>query len=312
MILMREKHVLIGRNVVGDKKVVIKISNSKDGKMEIQNEKLAQDALDKAIFSREKLLFPKELLSTELENHVIRITEFIEQDRVFGAYPVEEQFFMILKEFEVEEGFYANTFDHLETVKKTFPVINAKDYAETFKEFKISSGKSEALKLIVDNEDLIETRSNYLTQTDLVPSNFRIKNGQVYMLDLSSMHFANRYEGLARFLNWCIIHNPELEKILIDYIKKNRGEDEYLNLRLMRIYKAGFLIDHYTRKLDKTSDNLHKLTKIRVSLWQNILKNLISDKLTERTIVENYRRERDQLRSQGEVDRQKEFNILSL
>ena len=36
-------------------------------------------------------------------------------------------------------------------------------------------------------------------------------------------------------------HNPDLEKILSEYVRANRGEEEYLSLRLMRVYKLGFL-----------------------------------------------------------------------
>jgi len=306
---MRDKRVLVakGKNF---EKVIVKLSDSDGGKNEIKREKMAQDTLLKAVFSQEKIFFPEEILFGEYGNFVIRITKFVHQEKVFGAYTEEEQFFMIMREFETQESFYANTFEHINMIKDIFPVTHYKDYARKFDSFDIGPDKQRALELLSKNAELIETRSNYLTHTDFVPSNFRVTDERVYMIDLSSMHFANRYEGLARFLNWCIIHNPSLEILINEYIKNSRGMDEYLCLRLMRVYKTGFLINHYSSSLSKTTSKLHKLTEIRLKLWREILKNLIDDTPIPIELINNYKKERNELRSSEELERQKEFNII--
>ncbi|MBX4199212.1 hypothetical protein KW800_03015 [Candidatus Parcubacteria bacterium] len=314
LLLMRDKRVLIGRRSSDNLRVIIKLSTSRGGRKEIADEKAAQDTLSQAIFSQEQILFPKEIDYWEDykagENYTIRITEFIEQEQVFAALPLEKQFFMIMREFEAEESFYANTYEHINVVKKVFPVTHANDYIEKFESFDVGERKTEAAELLRKNKELIETRSNYLTHTDFAPSNFRVKNGKIYMIDLSSMHFGNRYEGLARMLNYCIIHDPELGRFIVEYIKTNRNEGEYLCLRLMRIYKAGFLINHYAKALGKTSDNLHKLTEIRLKLWRTILGHLIDDSPVESSLIDSYKAERDSLRSASELERQKQFNLL--
>lgn len=306
---MRDKRVLVAKGK-NSEKVIVKLSDSDGGKDEIRKEKMAQDTLTKAVFSQEKIFFPEEILFGEYERYVIRITKFIPQTKVFGAYTEEEQFFMIMREFEAQESFYANTYEHISIVKDIFPVTHYKDYAIKFDSFDVGPDKQEALELLSKNAELIETRSNYLTHTDFVPSNFRVTGEKVYMIDLSSMHFANRYEGLARLLNWCIIHNPSLETLINEYIKNSRGIDEYLCLRLMRVYKTGFLINHYSSSLSKTTDKLHKLTEVRLQLWREILKNLIHDTPLPVKLISDYKTERDKLRSNEELERQKEFNII--
>jgi hypothetical protein len=309
VLLMRDKRVLLGKDTLG-KRVVIKLSNSPGGREEIIKEKLAQDTLSRAIFSQETIHFPEEVYYGEHEGYIIRVTKFIEQEQVFGAYPFEKQFFMIMREFEAQESFYANTFEHISIIERTFPTTHAKDYITQFGNFKIGEHKDAALKLLEENKDNIETRSNYLTHTDFVPSNFRISSDKIYMIDLSSIHFGNRYEGLARFLNYCTIHNPPLLKAITDYIKEDRGNEEYLSLRIMRIYKAGLLINHYHNILEKTDGDLTTLTHIRLDLWQNILQHLMEDRPVDPSLIEEYKAKRDKLRSPDELNRQKEFNLI--
>ncbi len=306
---MRDKRVLVARNK-DDEKVIVKISDSPNGKREISSEKEIQDALTKAVFSQENIFFPNEVFYGESNGFLIRITNFIDQEKVFGAHTIEEQFFMIMREFETQESFYANTFEHINMIKNVFSVTNSKDYVTRFSNFDVGPSKSNALELLKTNKDLMETRSNYLTHTDFVPSNFRVVRNKIFMIDLSSMHFANKYEGLARFLNWCIIHNPQLETLICEYIKNSRGEEEYLCLRLMRIYKAGFLINHYNVTLSKTTGDLYTLTKRRLELWQKIIKCLIEDSSIPLDLIDDYKKDRNELRSAGELKRQKEFNIL--
>ncbi len=307
---MRDKRVLLGRRLSDNMRVIIKASQTPDGQSEIKSEKQVQDVLSRAIFSQEVLHFPGELYYGQSNDYLLRITAFIEQDRVFAAYPLEEQFFMVMREFETQESFYANTFEHMKIVAGVFPVTHADDYIRQFAQFNAGPDQEAALRLLQQNQQLIETRSNYLTHTDFVPSNFRVGHKKVYMIDLSSMHFANRYEGLARFLNWCVIHDRALEEKILEYIRENRGPEELLCLRLMRIYKAGFLINHYAKKLEKTEGKLHALTELRLSLWQHILERLMGDAPVEPERIALYKAARNPLRSEEELVRQKEFNLL--
>jgi hypothetical protein len=127
------------------------------------------------------------------------------------------------------------------------------------------------------------------------------------MLDCSAVHFGNKYEGWARFLNYMLIHNPRLEQVLSSYIRANRGADEYLDLRLMRAYKIGYLLEYYARSLEKTSGDLRELTKLRLKFWLEMLKAVVTDAQPDPKISEEYRTGRDGLRSQEEKERQQEF-----
>ena len=129
------------------------------------------------------------------------------------------------------------------------------------------------------------------------------------MLDCSSVYFGNKYEGWARFLNYMLIHNPELEKLLVAYIRDNRGKDEYLSLRLMRVYKVGELLEYYARSLPKTSDNLHVLTNVRLQFWRRVMEALLRDVPLKKEVVDQYIATRDTLRSFEEKERQREFAI---
>jgi len=317
---MKEKLVLLGKRKTDNLRVVIKVSHSPQGKVEIIKEKKVQDTLSKVIFSREDILFPQEIYYGERGAYLIRITNFIPQEKVFASYSLDEQFFKILREFEVQEGFYANTFEHLNIVKSVFPITKAEDYLKSMRDFiqninhyskDLSSTISKGEELIKENLAVIDERSNYLTHTDFVPSNFRLGKDGVYMIDLSSMHFGNRYEGLARFVNYCIIYSPELGKKICEYIRKNRGEEDYLCLRLMRIYKAGFLLNHYTKIIKKTDGNLCLLTQKRIELWHKIIDSLIKDEPIDEKMVQDYKARRDELRSNEELRRQREFNPVS-
>jgi predicted solute-binding protein len=129
-------------------------------------------------------------------------------------------------------------------------------------------------------------------------------------LDYSAFHFGNKYEEWARLLNYMVIHNPALERRLKKHIVNMRGETDYLDLRLMRIYKIGFLLAFYAQSLDKTSSDLHALTKRRIKFWHEVLQSVIDDKNLDEGILEDYLKNRDHLRSPEEKRRQKEFTLV--
>ena len=323
-LMAKNKQVLVGRQNKDHLRVVIKITNISEGKKEIWKEKVARDLLMSVAFAADTIDFPKEIYWGETNGYLIWVTEFIGQEKVFVEHDLEEQFFLILKAFEAQEGFHATTYEHIETVKKVFPVFYAKEYFSEFARFrKIFSEKNPnqtienslmvADELLQQHKTIIDKYCNYLTHTDFVPHNFRIRGRSIYMLDCSpeerTVHFGNKYEGWARFINYMTIHNPALNKLLLQYMKQNRDTEELLNLRLMRIYKLGFILKFYAESLEKTEGDLRILTLERIDFWHEILKYVIDNKEVPENFVDNYKSKRDQLRSDGEKKRQKEFAV---
>ena len=248
------------------------------------------------------------------------VIELIEQKKVFVEHSAEEQFFLILRAFESQEAFHATTFEHMRQVASVFPIFDAQKYLKEFQNFKatisanyhheeIQRTLEAADNLLHKYQKEIGMFCGYLVHTDFVPHNFRIKDNDVYMLDCSAILFGNKYEGWARFLNYMIIHNPALEQMLIKYIKDNRDVADYTNLRLMRIYKIGFLLQYYIVALDKTSGDLRKLTEERINFWHENLKAIVAGKQTDPKIISDYKKERDILRSEEEKKRQREFAV---
>jgi hypothetical protein len=318
------KLVLVGANAEGTR-VIIKTSSKPDGKKEITSEKKARDLMQTLVFAGKKILLPEELYFGEKAEYVFLITRFIPQDKVFVAYPIEEQFFIALSAFEAQESFHATTFEHTQAVKDVFPVLSSKEYLREFSRLKESVLKLHPEKSLKSSLDKTETflkenyvtidrHSNYLTHTDFVPHNFRLAEHALYMLDCvpnyATVHFGNKYEGWARFLNFMMIHSPELEKLLIKYIRDSRGENEYLSLRLMRAYKIVFLIDFYARSLPKTTANLHTLTLARIAYWHGALNSILKDEPLPKEVVDQYVKTRNSLRTEEEKTRQKDFNLV--
>ncbi len=318
-LMTRNKLVLIGKNRRGEK-VVIKVANRPDGKKEIQHEKDARDLLQSVSFANDVLFFPKEIYFEQINDYLVFITEYISQEKVFVEYKLEQQFFIALRTFEAQEAFHATTFEHIKKIRTIFPIFSARTYFESFSAFKKSVVEldqdgiledvlSRAEKFLKDHKSTIDTYSNHLVHTDFVPHNFRVSGQKIYVLDAAAIQFGNKYEGWARFLNYMLIHNPDLEKLLTEYVRANRGETDYLNLRLMRVYKLGYLIDYYIRSLPKTSGDLHELTKKRIAFWHRVLEFMLDDQPIPREFIEEYKDNRDTLRSKEEKERQKEFAV---
>jgi len=318
-LMAKNKLVLAGTSSDGALKVVIKISNVENGRKEIRDEKNIRDLLESLSFANKTISFPKEIFFSDNDTTTVWVTEFIEQEKIFVAYPIEEQFFMALRAFEAQEAFHATTFEHTRKIAPTFEIFDQQKYLEIFSTFvetlKNEYGNREATRTLARAEKFfaehiktLERYGRFLTHTDFVPHNFRIKNKEVYMLDCSAVHFGNKYEGWARFLNYMYIHNPALERLLTEYLRTNRGEEEYLSLRLMRIYKSGHLLSYYARSLKDTVGDLHKLTELRLNLWNYILKCLLDDVTPKEKLTTTYRTERNALRSPEEKERQKDFS----
>ena len=308
-LMAKDKLVLVAK--YRGERVIIKISNTPDGQKDIQNEKQARDLLKSISFANKAIHFPEERYWGEKDDYTIWAIEFIEQEKIFVNHTLEEQFFLILKALEEQESFHATTYEHLATVKKIFPIMSAQDYFKEFSNFR--PALEEAQSLLRANKSILDKYSGYLTHTDFVPHNFRIRHREIYMLDCApevrTVHFGNKYEGWARLLNYMIIHNPPLEKLLANYVRSNRGEEEYLSLRLMRVYKIGFLLNFYTKSLEKTEGDLKTLTLERIDFWQEVLAHILKDEAVPITFVDDYKKKRDNLRSDEEKRREREFAV---
>lgn len=318
-LMTRNKLVLSGIHHDGTP-VIIKAANHIDGKNEINKEKTARDLLASVSFAKDIILFPKEIYYGEMGGYLFIITEYVPQEKVFVSHSLEEQFFLILRAFEEQEAFHATTFEHFKDVAKSFETSHARGYYEEFGKIKdfikeklndldIDRTLEEAYNFLLSNKRNIGIMCGSLTHTDFVPHNFRIRGRDIYTLDLSAIRFGNRHESWARFLNYMVIHNPPLEKALVEYLRENRSEIEYISLRSMRVYKVGLLLEYYTKSLEKTTGDLRELTLERIGFWHEILKFLLKNEEIPDSFVEDYKKKRDNLRSEEEKKRQREFAV---
>lgn len=310
------KLILLAQRKEDGKRVVIKATSNPAGACEIDKEHERRRAMRKIDFAYNAFPTPQELNFIKRKNIVISIQEFIEQETAFTKRDTKEQFMLALDAFKTQESIHATTHKHKRQIEKIFDEKNAADYITAFKKFrrnivstlKENEGLNELLEqaanTLAQHKETVEQYCRFLTHTDFVPHNFRVLNGKIYFLDLSSVRFGNKYEGWARFVNFMALYNPKLEAALLKYVKNNRAQGEYLSLKLMRIYRLGEIIWFYTSLLDKTSGDLHELTKLRVQFWADVLDAVLRDKQVERSIVETYKQKRDNLRSDEEKERQ--------
>lgn len=311
------KLILLAHRTSDNKRVVIKITRDKNGRKELLHERKCRVALQNITFAYQIFFSPKEILFTNKDGYTISVQEYIEQKCPFLERALEEQFSIALKAFKAQESAHATTYGHLLSVAKTFGKINASQYLESYQDFQkkiarhaFTSEHTHALlqrgcEMLINQKEIIKQYCNFLTHTDFVPHNFRIVDGNIYLLDHSSIRFGNKYEGWARFLNFMTLYNPKLEEALLFYIRNNRANEEFISLKLMRVYKLGELIWYHTKKLDKASGNFRTLTEKRVIFWTSVLEAVLNDTSMPEKIVEEYKRVRDSLRSEEEKERQK-------
>lgn len=312
-LLSQEKMVLMGE--YGGKKVVIKISDHPNGIKEIRHDKAVRDMIERMSFATDELLQADEVLFLEKDGHTLLVTEYIEQDRIFVDRPIEEQFFIALRAFEAQEGFHMTTYEHNKQVRDVFECYTPETYLSKFAEFTKTITKDHpehrellerAGSFLKENRTVLERYNNHLIHNDFVPHNMRVRGRDLYVLDQTSFWFGNKYEGWARFLNYMVVHNPDLERLLVSHLKTHR-KDEYLDVKLMRIYKLGMLLDYYARILPKTEGNVTTITRLRIALWTTVLSSILADESVAPAVVERYIEERNQLRSDEEKKRQREF-----
>jgi len=313
------KLVLLGHRLDDNRRVVIKASSDEEGKNEIEREHNVREIIKRIDFAYRTFFMPEEILFYKKNNVIISITDYIEQDRAFLSRSIQEQFFLALRAFETQEDVHATTRSHAEAIKSVLNIVDAKYYLNSFTSFREivaqnDIGNTEIIKLmdkakdfLEQNRTIIDRYSGFLTHSDFVPNNLRVSGNDMYLLDYASIHFGNKYESWARFLNFMTHHNRTLELALTDYVKSNRDEDEYFSLRLMRVYKIGFLLQFYANSLKKTSGNLEKLTLLRLAYWKNVMDSLLEDKPIPEKDIKIFMDEENLLRTENEKKRQAEL-----
>lgn len=310
------KLVLVGTRVEDQKRVVIKVSSDREGIREIRTERRARETLRTLKFAYQTLRAPEEILYLAIGAYTVFITAYIEQERTFTSRPVAEQFSLALQAFKAQESVHATTYSHTKVIRNIFGIWGVNEYLNSFELFLTTALQSDshnhalaqslakARKFLIEHRDTIEQYCGFLTHADFVPHNVRVHEDNVYLLDSASLHFGNKYESWARFLNFMLLYNRPLEKAFLQYVHDNRTPEEELSLRLMRVYKLGKLIEYHAGALSKTSGDLNELSKKRVEFWREALESLLDNRPLSQDVIEHYQRGRDSLRSEEEKKRQ--------
>lgn len=296
--------------------VVIKATRDSGGKKEILHEKRCRTILHEIDFAASTFLTPDELLSFEKDGFLVSAQRFIPQEKQFIEHTLEEQFMFALSAFKAQEGTHATTYKHRHMIRNAFGIRTAQTYLHAFQTFRGNTAIAlpsridlhtlfdSAYALLRDHEEVIEQYTGFLTHTDFVPHNIRIHEGRMYLLDHSSLTFGNKYEGWARFLNFMTLYNPPLTELLTQYVKDNRTPEESVSLRMMRVYRLGEIIWYYIETLEKSEGDLKKLNEARVTFWSTVLSHILNDTPIPESVIEDYKRTRDSLRSEDEKKRQ--------
>ena len=315
-----KKLVLTGTRRSDNAKVIIKASSHEVGAQEIAVEHATRHLLDTLPFAYGTLLSPKELLYTTAGGYTISVTQYLEQNQNFLTRSLTEQFTLALRALEAQEGVHATTYGHAKIIQSAFGQWGAQEYIRSFLDLhaKITEADptnasliatlSTAQSFFTTYKETTEQYCGFLTHTDFVPHNLRVVSGDIYLLDHPSLKFGNKHESWARLCNFMMLYNPELEQALLQYVRDNRAQEEYLSLRLMRVYKLVFLLAFHAGNLAKTTGDLHRLTQERVTFWTEALKAVVADKPLDKTSIENYQRTRDNLRSPEEKQRQQKLH----
>lgn len=312
-----KKTILLGERVSDKKKVVIKVTRNEAGKVEVQEERAAREAIKKIDFAYTPFLEPEEILFKETSEYLVQVTEYIEEEIGFLKRDLREQFEIAYRTFVMQEGIHAVTKKHNKIIQKYFKTFTFADYAKNIDLYIIiilstnilNESEVEVLnlskKFFLENRHRVEQYGGFLTHTDFVPHNFRVGCGQVYLLDHSAIIIGNKHEGWARFLNFCVLHNAELEKKFLKYFEINRSEEELDSLKLMRIYRLFELVAHHAEIYKNSQSELKDLSHKRIIFWLKLLNAILENKELDIQVIEDYKNNRDTLRSQEEKERQK-------
>lgn len=315
----KKKLVLLGRQTNNEKRQVIKISNDPEGAAEILQEHKCRVALKKINSSRFVFFFPEELFFEQKNGYTISATEFIKQENSFLDLPLTKKVSLALKSLQAQETIKIDQYQKDDSVSRAFEIWNAQSYLEAVdrysydidlflpKDKKTKALFAETRNFFTDNLETVDLFSGFLMHWDFNPNNFRVNKDNLYFLDLSSFRFGNKYESWGRFANFMTLYDRPLENEIAEYVKKNRAQKESLSLKLLRAFRLLELIRHHANIFQKSSGNLAFLSKARVDFWGKALEALMENKILDRQTVEEYKNQRDNLRSEKEKQRQKEI-----
>jgi len=311
-----KKLILFGTHKKTQQRVVIKVASDAAGKKELLHERTCRTLIHTIDFAYNPFSSPEELDFIETDIYTISIQAYVEQTQNFLDRPTQEQFTYAVDAFKAQEGAHATTYRHLKNIANTFGNRNSLDYIQMFQTFtketigilpdnhNLQKSLLTAEVLLMQNEERIEQYCGFLTHTDFVPHNFRIKNEVMYLLDYSSLLFGNKHDGWARFINFMALHNPQLALYLEQYLSDNRAVEEVESLHLMRIYRLGEIIRYYAGTLSKSSGDLLTLNTARVDFWYEVLKATLQHTHISEETRTDYTQLRDSLRSADEKERQ--------
>ncbi len=310
-----KKLILLGTDTKTNKTVVIKATADYQGKEELRHERKCRTLLHSMNFSYESFHSPEEIHFIEERGYVLYVGEFIDQSSSFLERPLEEQFSFALRALKAQEQSRATTAQHLSQVARVFGARTSENYllmTEGFIKKVADHGSFDSLtpflhevkNVLTKKRQCIDQYGGFLTHTDFVPHNFRIKDGTLYLLDFSSLRFGNKHESWARFLNFMTLYNPDLEQLLTNYVNENRAKEERESLHLMRLLRLVEITAYYVGTLERSAGNLLELNTARVYFWCKVLEAEYSGQQIAPDIVEAYKATRDCLRSSDEKIRQ--------
>ncbi len=313
------KVVFFGRRRSDGMRVVIKTSSEAKGAAELALEQRTRDMLRRIHFAYGVFSLPEELVFNETEG--VLITEYIDQEKLFLDRPLKEQFAIALNAFKAQEGAHAITTEHAFEVADYYIKAGeykkigayAQDIVSLLRDdaglpIRLNALLNDAIEIIRTQEETLDRYSGFLTHWDFIPQNFRIRDGKVYLLDLTSVRFGNKYEGWARFVNFMTLYNPPLAEALIEYVHLNRTDEELRSLKLMRVYRLVELIRYYATWLSHTEGGICELARARITFWTEVLDAVLKDREVPDQTIREYKAKRDSLRSDDERLRQKDLH----
>ncbi len=310
-----KKVVLIGE--LDNKRSVIKYSDDASGIAEMISERENKKKFLDLDFIKSKFFFPQELYWHNNGSQALLISEYIDQGVSFITLPNAKQFKLIINLLESLEGVYIITTSHLKQINKFKDIKSVDTYLKEYDSWqgtvkKLRSDDKELITLLatcraklIDNYDNIKITSNYLTHTDLVPHNFRIRGDDIYFLDHTSLTFGNKYEAWARMINFMSIYNRELEHNLIEYIRRNRKAGEYEAFKAIRYYKLLQLIEYNSKSYEKSGGDLRSLCNSRIKLFKRILIATLNDSQLSEEDHAEFHQDLKKYRTKDEIERQK-------